>query len=228
MRKRRLPLETVLWSIIGMALYRQKSVWDIATQMDIMLPDKKPLVAPSALVQARQRLGADAVKEVFKAVAQHGYETNSFEQWAGLNLFAVDGVVWRAADTLENHQVFETQSNQHRENTYPQIRMVCHMELTSHLLCYNLIRLGMTAAAKKLDSVWPNQLSFTSCSMAITQFFATLPLTSPGNIPKHYESLLEQMSYFKLPPRREDRTYPRWVKPKPRKYPHKKNKLASP
>ena len=28
-RKRRLPLETVLWSIIGMALYRQKSVWDI-------------------------------------------------------------------------------------------------------------------------------------------------------------------------------------------------------
>jgi hypothetical protein len=42
-RKRRLPLETVLWSIIGMALYRQKSVWDIATQMDIMLPDKKPV-----------------------------------------------------------------------------------------------------------------------------------------------------------------------------------------
>ncbi|WP_036985325.1 transposase domain-containing protein, partial [Pseudoalteromonas sp. BSi20311] len=38
-RKRRLPLETVLWSIIGMSLYRQKSVWDIATQMDIMLPD---------------------------------------------------------------------------------------------------------------------------------------------------------------------------------------------
>ncbi len=38
--KRRLPFETVLWSIIGMALYRQKSVWDIATQMDIMLPDK--------------------------------------------------------------------------------------------------------------------------------------------------------------------------------------------
>lgn len=93
LRKRRLPLETVLCSIIGMALYRQKSVWDIATQMDIMLPDKKPLVAPSALVQARQRLGSDAIKEVFKAVAQHGYETNSFKQWAGLNLFALDGVV---------------------------------------------------------------------------------------------------------------------------------------
>lgn len=39
-RKRRIPLETVLWSIIGMSLFRQRSVWDIATQMDIMLPGK--------------------------------------------------------------------------------------------------------------------------------------------------------------------------------------------
>ncbi|WP_420875344.1 transposase domain-containing protein [Pseudoalteromonas ostreae] len=54
-RKRRLPLEAVLWSIIGMSLFRQRSVWDIATQMDIMLPDKKPLFAPSAIVQARLR-----------------------------------------------------------------------------------------------------------------------------------------------------------------------------
>ena len=36
--------------------------------MDIMLPGKKPLVAPSALVQARQRLGAEAVKQVFLAI----------------------------------------------------------------------------------------------------------------------------------------------------------------
>nr|WP_246028866.1 hypothetical protein [Litorilituus sediminis] len=77
----------------------------------------------------------------------------------------------------------------------------------------------MTAAARKLNSTWPNQLSFTSCSMAITQFFATLPLSSPGNIPKHYEALLTQMTYFKLPERREERQYPRWVKAKPQRYP---------
>lgn len=396
-RKRRLPLETVLWSIIGMSLYRQKSVWDIATQMDIMLPDKKPLVAPSALVQARQRLGAEAVCEVFKVMAKHGYESNKFETWGGLNLLAVDGVVWRVADTAENHRVFGTQSNQHRENTYPQVRMVCHMEVTSHqlinsafsnyrtsemklaeqliedtpdnsltmfdrgyyslgllnrwhqageqrhwmiparkdlnyevihsfgnndkhirltttpqsrkkfddlpeyidarlvtktikgkayrilssmvdplrfpsaemvelyryrweielgyremkqsllnseytlrskrpdmieqelwglLLCYNLIRLGMTAAANKLKGVRPNQLSFTSCSMAITQFFVTLSLTSPGNIPKHYQALLTQMGYFTLPERREDRSYPRWVKAKPKKYPTRKKNAS--
>lgn len=396
-RKRRLPLEAVLWSIIGMSLYRQKSVWDIATQMDIMLPDKKPLVAPSALVQARQRLGEDAVREVFRVMAKHSYESAQFETWAGLNLLAVDGVVWRTADTPENHIAFETQSNQFKEGTYPQVRMVCHMEITSHqllnsafagyrtsemklaealiettpdhsltifdkgyyslgllnrwhqageqrhwmiparkdlqfdvirtfskhdkhirltstpqarknfndlpehidarlvtktingkayrilssmvdpmrfpsdemvdlyryrweielgyremkqtllnsehtlrskrpdmirqelwgvLLCYNLIRQGMTAAARRLDSVWPNQLSFTSCSMAITHFFVTVSLSSPGNIPKQYETLLAKMGHFKLPERREDRSYPRWVKPKTRKYPLKRKNAS--
>ena len=396
-RKRRLPLETVLWSIVGMALYRQESVWNIATQMDIMLPDKKALVAPSALVQARQRLGEAAVREVFRLMAKNSYESTPFERWAGLNLLAVDGVVWRTADTPENHEVFETQSNQHSENIYPQIRMVCHMEITSHqlinsafagyrtnemklaeelvettpdhsltlfdkgyyslgllnrwhqageqrhwmiparkdlryevirsfskqdkhirlacspqarkkfedlpefiearlvtktikgktyrmlsslvdplrfpsdeiaelyryrweielgyremkqsllnseytlrskrpdmirqelwgvLLCYNLIRQGMTAAANKLNDVLPNQLSFTSCAMAITHFFVTVSLSSPGNIPKIYNALLTQMGYCLLPPRREDRSYPRWVKPKPKKYPTKKKNAS--
>jgi len=85
----------------------------------------------------------------------------------------------------------------------------------------------MTAAASKLDSVMPSELSFASSSMAVTQFFATIPLTSPGNIPKHYAALLEQLSYFKLPAKREDRHYRRWVKPKPSKYPANKNKNAS-
>ncbi|MBB1407513.1 IS4 family transposase [Pseudoalteromonas sp. SG44-5] len=397
-RKRRLPLEAVLWSIIGMSLFRQRSVWDIATQMDIMLPDKKPLLAPSAIVQARQRLGSEAVKQVFLAMAKQSYQSDKFETWAGLNLLAVDGVVWRTTDTPENHETFKAQSNGRSENIFPKIRMVCHMEVTSHqlinsafsdyrtsemvlaeqlieqtpdnsltifdkgyyslgllnrwqqagkqrhwmiparkdlqfevvkkispndlqirltstpqsrkkfadlpahvdarlvtktikgktyriltsmidpmrfpseemvelycyrweielgfremkqtllnskytlrskrpdmieqelwgiLLAYNLIRQAMTEAASKLDSVLPNQLSFASCSMAVTQYFATIPLTSPGNIPKHYTLLIEQLGYFKLPQRREERSYKRWLKPKPSKYPSNKNKNTS-
>jgi hypothetical protein len=91
-RKRRLPLETVLWSIIGISLFRQHSVWDISTQMDVMLPDKKPLIAPSAIVQVRQRLGSEALKQVFLAIAKQYYRSYKFETWAGLNLLAVDGV----------------------------------------------------------------------------------------------------------------------------------------
>ncbi|WP_425607898.1 transposase domain-containing protein [Pseudoalteromonas rhizosphaerae] len=61
-RKHRLPLEAVLWSIIGVSLFRLRSVFGGSTQMDIMLPDKKTLLAPSAIVQARQSLGSEAVK----------------------------------------------------------------------------------------------------------------------------------------------------------------------
>ena len=70
-RKRRLPLVTVLWSIIGMSIFRQSTVWDIFTQMvDIMLPDKKPLNALCAIVQARQRVRSEAVKQVSSVMAK--------------------------------------------------------------------------------------------------------------------------------------------------------------
>jgi hypothetical protein len=62
--------------------------------------------------------------------------------------------------------------------------------------------------------------------MAITHFFVTVSLSSPGNIPKIYNALLTQMGYCLLPPRREDRSYPRWVKPKPKKYPTKKKNAS--
>ena len=133
-RKRRLPLEAVMWTVIGMSLFRQESVWNIATKMDIALPGKNPLVAPSAMVQARQRLGVDAVKTVFMKMAAHWYQSQQFETWSGLNLLAVDGVVWRTTDTPENREKYGSASTQHGDTSFPQIRMVCHMELTSHQL----------------------------------------------------------------------------------------------
>ncbi|WP_104047679.1 transposase domain-containing protein [Vibrio jasicida] len=53
-----------------MAFYRNESVWDITSNIQLMLPGKRPLVAPSALVQTRQRLGSDAVKQVLTSTAE--------------------------------------------------------------------------------------------------------------------------------------------------------------
>lgn len=396
-RKRRLPLEAVLWSVIGMAMFRKESVWNIATKLDIMLPGKSQLVAPSAMVQARQRLGEESVKQVFNVSAKAMYEQQDFETWSGLNLLAVDGVVWRTADSPENREAFSSGSNQHGETGFPQLRMVCHMELTSHqlissefdhyktnemklaqrliertpdnsltmfdkgyyslgllnrwhqagsqrhwliparpdlqyevissvgkndqiielkttkhaqknfpdvpetiearlisktikgkryriltsmterlrfpsneivdlychrweielgfremkqtmlnsayhlrskrpdmvkqelwgvLLAYNLIRRIMTIAASKVDGILPSQLSFSSCSMAVIQYFSTVSIMSPGNIPIHWNQLLQTLCLFRLPIRREDRKYPRCVKSKPSKYPHKKRNAS--
>ncbi|ASM52134.1 hypothetical protein PESP_b0598 [Pseudoalteromonas espejiana DSM 9414] len=71
-------------------------------------------------------------------MAKHWYQKNRFETWNGLNLISVDGVdgvdgvVWRTADTAQNREKYGSGSTQHGDTAFPQIRMVCQMELTSH------------------------------------------------------------------------------------------------
>ncbi|WP_171765786.1 transposase domain-containing protein, partial [Shigella sonnei] len=116
LRKRRLPLEMMVWCIVGMALERKEPLHQIVNRLDIMLPGNRPFVAPSAVIQARQRLGSEAVPG------------------CGLTLLAIDGVFWRTPDTPENDAAFPRQTHAGNPALYPQVKMVCQMELTSHLL----------------------------------------------------------------------------------------------
>lgn len=397
-RKRRLPLDMMVWVVLGMAFYRDESVWDITSNMQLMLPGKRPLVAPSALVQARQRLGSDAVKQVFTSTAEIWNAEANSPTWHGLTLLGVDGVMWRAPDSKENIEVFEPKSNQHSGTACPQVRMVCQMELTSHLLVngvfdstkvsemklaeqlidstpdhsitlfdkgfyslglldkwaksgterhwllplrkgtvyeevrslgkqdklvsiktspqsrkkfpelpkhiearlvskkvngkpiqiltsmvnplrfpsadmvdlyserweievgyremkqtllnseyhlrskkpdmvkqelwgillgYNLLRYQMVKMSQTIEGLQPNQLSFTSCSLAIINMLYTMSLNSAGNIPRTIASLHANTAHYILPPKREDRRYPRVLRYKSAKYPIWKKKNAS-
>ena len=134
LRKRRLPMEMMIWCVIGMALYRHRPINDIVNQLDIVLPGKRPFVAPSAVVQARQKLGEEAVQKTFEQTQVLWHQHTPHPHWCGLTLFGVDGVVWRTPDTPENNQVFSKTRTATQESEYPQVRMVCQMELTSHLL----------------------------------------------------------------------------------------------
>ena len=133
-RKRRLPLEMMVWSIVGMALFRHMPLNQIVNQLDIILPGNKPFVAPSAIVQARQRLGEDPVKEVFEQTQALWNRHIPHPNWCGLKVLGLDGVVWRTPDSPENSIAFARTSNAKYESDYPQVRMVCLMELTSHLI----------------------------------------------------------------------------------------------
>ncbi|WP_366664198.1 transposase domain-containing protein [Vibrio alginolyticus] len=48
----------MLWSVVGMSLFRQQSVWDIANQLDIVLPDRQQIriavAQPTALFRVEQ------------------------------------------------------------------------------------------------------------------------------------------------------------------------------
>ncbi len=117
-----------------MSLYRHLSMDKVVSQLDILLPSKKPIVAPSAVIPARQRLGSDVMETLFNHTQRLWHRKTPHPDWHGLTLHAVDGVVWRTPDTKSNDEYFSRTGNKTKISDYPQVRMVCHMELTSHLL----------------------------------------------------------------------------------------------
>ena len=43
-RKRKLPMESMIWAVIGMALFRNFSMRQLLNQLDILLPNGTPFV----------------------------------------------------------------------------------------------------------------------------------------------------------------------------------------
>ncbi len=99
-------------------------------------------------------------------------------------------------------------------------------ELWGVLLAYNLVRIAMIEAASEMEDVNPNRLSFSHCARHVMVYLTTIPLNSPGNLPKHYATLLDTLRMFELPNKVPDRKYPRIVRKKPQKYPYKKCQSA--
>jgi IS4 transposase len=133
-RKRKLPMEQMVWAVVGMALFRKFPMRQLVNQLDIVLPNDKPYVASSAVTQARKKLGYKAIESIFNQTQVLWNEKAEHPDWCGLTLLGVDGVVWRTPDSQDNNAAFAKTRNNHNEASYPQVRMVCQMELTSHLL----------------------------------------------------------------------------------------------
>src|SRR6266498_2845694 len=71
LRKRRLPAEQVIWLVLGMALYRDRPIHELVDRLDLVLPGgKSSIMAPSAVVEARARLGADPMEWLFEKSAR--------------------------------------------------------------------------------------------------------------------------------------------------------------
>ncbi|WOE67259.1 IS4 family transposase [Aeromonas allosaccharophila] len=133
-RRRRMPMERLVCAIIGMAMFRHVPMTQLVNQLDILLPGDRLFVAPSAFLQARQKLGDKSIERLFHETASLWHQQANHPGWAGLQLLAVDGVMWRTPDTQDNATTFAKPGTQHGETAYPQVRMLCQMELTSHLL----------------------------------------------------------------------------------------------
>lgn len=135
LRRRRLPAEQVVWLVIGMALFRNRSVHDIVSKLDLVLPGVTPTVVPSAVADARARLGSEPMEWLFTRTADEWAHTSARRnEWHGLAIYGVDGTTLRVPDSDENRQTFGVSLAYRGESAYPLIRMAALMALRSHLL----------------------------------------------------------------------------------------------
>jgi hypothetical protein len=159
-RRRRLPADQVLWLVIGMALMRNESIERVAALLSLALPSTTGrLVAPSALAQARQRLGDEPVEYIFSATgAEWSARSAERHRWKGLGLYAMDGSNIRVPDSHENWKKFCGQdSNSKRAGSaYPTVRVVGLMAVRSHTL--SAMRLGpyKTGEVTLARELWPH------------------------------------------------------------------------
>ena len=129
-RRRKLPAEHAIWLVIGLALFRNLPVWQVVQQLDLNFQGNA-LPAPSASVQARQRLGEEPLAQLFSLLTKAWCPPHNQES---LRMLAVDGSVWSAPDTPENRANFGSCSTQHGPLPWPQIRAVCLMDTCTHQL----------------------------------------------------------------------------------------------
>ncbi|CAM3092678.1 IS4 family transposase [Pseudoalteromonas distincta] len=140
LRKRKLTLE---------------SIADVVNMLDIIDREGKPFVAPSALTQRRKNLGEAAMKALFECTQRHWNEDANHPHWNGLTLLGIDGVVWRTDDSPQNNEAITKPAN----TQYPQVRMVCQMELSSHLItgsAFGDYKVNEMVLAEKLIETTPD------------------------------------------------------------------------
>ena len=86
--RRKLPAEHAVWLVIGLALFRDRPLWQVVQQLDLSLDGQ----APPARGQraSRQRLGEEPLAELFALLTQ-AWSRPAVNVRQPLRVLAVDG-----------------------------------------------------------------------------------------------------------------------------------------
>lgn len=136
-RRRRLPAEQVVWLVIALALYRRQSMPEVLATLDLALPSPaESIVSKSAVTQARQRLGAAPLEQLFVQTARAWCAQDAERHsWHGLSLWAMDGTTLRTPDSADNRAHFGAQAYASGKiASYPQVRAVSVTAIPTHLV----------------------------------------------------------------------------------------------
>lgn len=137
-RRRRLPTDQVLWLVLGMAIFRDEPVHEVARRLNICAQGlaSDSLLARSGVTNARKRLGSEPVEWLFRQTgAQWGNERYPGDEWHGLTVMAVDGALFRTQDTPELRDHFGSgNTSSKRQTPFPMLRLVALMNVRSHVM----------------------------------------------------------------------------------------------
>jgi hypothetical protein len=135
MRRRKFPAEQAMWLVLGMGLYADRSIVDVVDHLSLVVPGVRKLAA-SSVTNGRYRLGEEPLRELFMQVSRAWGAPRPELGYRGLSLFAVDGTCVRVQDSDENFEVFGKPGGRAGPSDagYPQLRLVCLMDLGARLL----------------------------------------------------------------------------------------------
>jgi Insertion element 4 transposase N-terminal/Transposase DDE domain len=156
-RRRKLPAERAVWLVIGMGLFRDRSIEEVVQHLGLVLPasNSSPGITSSGIGKARDRLGAEPLAHLFEATAEHwAAKSARDDMWRGLTVFGVDGSSLRVQDTPVNDGYFGRPSSRRGKSGYPQLRLVTLMVLRSHLLQGMSIGPWSSSEISLAESLW--------------------------------------------------------------------------
>jgi len=140
-RERDLPAHVVVYYVIALALYMRSSYREV---LRCLLEGVQWLLDPSVRVkvagksgisQARSRLGAEPLKQLYEDVVVPIAEKRTkgawYRQW---RLVSLDGSTLDAADTAENEKEFGRPGASRGSSAFPKLRFVSLLENGTHVL----------------------------------------------------------------------------------------------
>ncbi len=158
-RRRKLPAEHVVWLVIGMGLFHDRSIAQVVQHLDLVLPGRRGergRVTNAAIVQARDQLGAAPLAALFAQTATvWATAAADTTRWRGLAVYGLDGTTLRVADTPDNVARFGRPGSRHGEGAgYPQLRLVALSVLRHHLVAAAALGAYRTSEVSLAATLW--------------------------------------------------------------------------
>lgn len=150
-RERRLVAPAVVWLVIGIGLWgrlNMKSVWRQVLGIFkalLMAGANVRLPVRSSYSQARQRLGARPMAQLYRSVAKPVATEKTLDAfYKGLRKFSIDGLTFDVPDTPPNAKAFGRPSTKRNGEEilggFPQVHLTLLEELGTHVTCGVVIK----------------------------------------------------------------------------------------